>query len=637
MELVEIYTKFKDMEFHSTPGVFVGINSDTALASIFVDQKFISTLNNDLIREAQKVVGDFKKKFVSKIVRFSCSKVQWDALSEILLKKDNVVLDPDDYDVRELEIIEFSDNYSDVPKGFLICKNLKGAIIFHEPHAINDETKEYFNELYKYLSTTYKSVDVQPVENDITVIFQEKITNRLVDADSASNSAAQRKLVEILTTAVQLNVSDIHIYLLNNGKSYYQYRIYKRLQKPIRIGSELLENVLRSAWRAEGSKVDALYSVTSSQERTLQLSIKQKNKENGIYKFRFQSSPVEGGLKTVMRVINTDNSNLGNLSFLDFGYEDYQEHQIRMALNVPDGLILVCGSTNSGKSTAISKMLIELVKLRPYWGIDSVEDPVENNLEGVAQHPVSLANVDNKNLNEKEARNEAFIRALMDLMRQDPDAINVGEIRDKISAETCRDFVNTGHKLFTTIHAKRIMGSYGRLAEIGMSHNDLCRNGFLTAVIYQSLIPTTCDHCSTKISESKTINKGKLQVLRKLLPDLNNVRIHNETGCSMCRDGIKGLTVCAEILEPDSTFNQYIRNNDFKSAENYWLNESEIDNEEFDYKGRSLEDAIIYKVYKGIICPLIAEAYLLPLEYLSRTYSSNVLFPKNKLKSISNE
>ena len=640
MDLVEIYRTYKEHEFHYTPGVFVGATPDEDDGHIiFIDKKFISTLSDSLKRDARSLALKYKSLKKNNIIGVCFSVVKWQSLDSLLLEvHDVIVSDPESYDVRELSLLKLPELFLPVPVGFLICLDIKGAIIFHEPSSKNEETTPYFDDLYSYLSREYSFVEVQAVDFHVTDVFKEKILSRSIELENEAESPAQLKLMEILTHAVNSKVSDIHMYLLTGGRSYYQYRIYKRLQNPIAIGSEMMESVLRSAWRAEGSLVDSLFSVNKSQERTLQLRISQKDGVVGVYKFRFQTSPVEGGLKTVMRVINTDNSGLSDLSFSDFGYEDYQEHQIRMALNAHDGLVLVCGSTNSGKSTAISKMLLELVKLRPYWAIDSVEDPVENELKGIAQHPVSLSNVDNTNLNEKEARSEAFLRALMDLMRQDPDAINVGEIRDSISAETCRDLVNTGHKLFSTIHAKRIMGSFGRLAEIGMSNDDLCRKGFLTAVIYQSLIPTVCEYCALPASVLKEKSPEKHRALLEFFPSLVNIRVHNSEGCSHCRLGIKGLTVCAEILEPDGKFLQFIRDNNFQKAEEYWLEFLSFDNAEFDYLGRSLEDAIMYKVYCGVICPLVAEDYLLPLEYLGRNYSSKTLFPtNNELKRISNE
>lgn len=636
MDLVQIYTKYKGKGFDFTPGVFVGNDLDESSPIIFIDKKFISGLPAELVNKAKSKVEFYLGKEGSELEAIVATKVQWESLERLLSDACTTVLDPDDYDVREHELIELPKKLLPLPDGFLVCRNLKGFIVFHEPSAISLENQEYFEGLYKYLSAENNVVEIQPVEEDVAVILQEKIINRSSDSDIDGMSNAQKKLMDILTGAVNSKASDIHFYLENDGKSRFHYRIYKRLQPPIRIGRELLENVLRSAWRINGSKVTEQFSENKSQDRTLELNIELKDKSVGGYKFRYQSSPLDSGLKVVMRVISTDDSKLGGMSFREFGYEDFQEHQIRMALSAHDGLLLVCGSTNSGKSTAISKMLIELKGIRPYWAIDSVEDPVENNLDGVAQHPVSLANVDNTNLNEKEAREEAFLRALMDLMRQDPDAINMGEIRDSTSAEICRDFVNTGHKLFSTIHAKRIMGSYGRLAKVGLSYDDLCRKEFLTAIIYQALIPTTCSKCSFESSNLADANKDKYLALSKFLPDLSEVRIHNPKGCSECRGGIKGLTVCAEILEPDAVFNQHIRDNDFAAAEKYWLKESELDNNDFEFKGRSLEDAIMFKVFKGIICPLVAEEFLKPLEYLDREYSTEVLFPKTKLKGVSN-
>lgn len=242
---------------------------------------------------------------------------------------------------------------------------------------------------------------------------------------------------------------------------------------------------------------------------------------------RISCCPTIYGEKLVIRLLGTSENNL-DLDAL--GLENTQKILIKKILQKPNGLILVTGPTGSGKTITLYALLKILNQV--HRNILTIENPVEIKIEGINQvetHPkIGLD----------------FLNGLRSFLRQDPDIIMIGEIRDFETADIAIKAAQTGHLVLSTLHTHSAAASIKRLQNLGIASFNL--SDTLTCVISQRLVRRLCAHCK-KIQDQNLCEK---KLYPKLNKDLSKITHFSANGCEKCRLGYLGRTGIYEIFEP---------------------------------------------------------------------------------------
>lgn len=347
-----------------------------------------------------------------------------------------------------------------------------------------------------------------------------------------SEAAVVRLLKSIFEDAVQTGTSDIHI---EPDETCLRIRqridgvLHEQVMKETRIASAL---VLRLK----------LMSGLNISERRLpqdgRFNIRVKNRSVDV---RLSTMPVQWGESVVMRLLDQseDALDLGQV-----GMPTQILERFRHFIHQPHGLILVTGPTGSGKTTTLYGALAELNESTKK--IISAEDPVEYRMPRIQQVQVNTK------------IGLSFASVLRSALRQDPDVVMIGEMRDQETAEIALRSAMTGHLVFSTLHTNSAAGSAARLLDMGAE-------GFLvasalTAVLAQRLVRKICDSCA----ESYELSKPEKMWLRaKVGPKAENHDFHRGSGCPRCNGtGYKGRTGIYELLEINEEMADALRQND---------------------------------------------------------------------------
>jgi type IV pilus assembly protein PilB len=242
---------------------------------------------------------------------------------------------------------------------------------------------------------------------------------------------------------------------------------------------------------------------------------------------RVNTLPTLFGEKIVLRILDPTSATLG----IDaLGYEPHQKKLFTDALDKPQGMILVTGPTGSGKTVSLYTGLNILNT--PERNISTAEDPVEINLEGINQVPV----------NPKVGLN--FADALRSFLRQDPDVIMVGEIRDLETAEISIKAAQTGHLVLSTLHTNSAAETITRLLNMGVPAFNLATA--VTLIIAQRLARRLCSKCAEPIDELPEESLLELGFTKEML---KGATIKRAVGCESCNHGYKGRTGIYEVVQ----------------------------------------------------------------------------------------
>lgn len=239
------------------------------------------------------------------------------------------------------------------------------------------------------------------------------------------------------------------------------------------------------------------------------------------------------GEKCVLRLL-PQSQQVQSLENLGFGEHDIKK--IFQALSAPHGMILVVGPTGSGKTTTLYTLLEKVTK--PDMSSVTLEDPIENALPGITQIPIHV----NAHL--------TFVSALRSVVRQDPDVIMVGEIRDAATAELATHAALTGHLLLSTLHTNDAIMALPRLIEMGVE--PFLVASIVRAVVSQRLVRKICTKCYAErkitASEIEFLQK-KIELSESLVRKYSQTNVKYGKGCEACRKtGYAGRTVISEVL-----------------------------------------------------------------------------------------
>ena len=386
-------------------------------------------------------------------------------------------------------------------------------VVVASEEAIRDAIGRYYDE-----SATYQEIIEGFNPEDVEVAEQEAEAN-VVDLEKSSEEAPVVRLVNlILVDAIKKNASDIHIEPYE--KSFrVRYRVdgvlYEIMNPPLK-----LKNAITSRM-----KIMAQLDIA---ERRLPQDGRIKIKLGGGREMDFRVSvlPTLFGEKIVMRLL--DKSNL-QLDMTKLGFEQSQIDVFKEAIYKPYGMVLVTGPTDSGKTTTLYSALADLNKTSE--NISTAEDPVEFNLAGINQCQMH----DSIGLN--------FAAALRSFLRQDPDIIMVGEIRDFETAEIAVKAALTGHLVLSTLHTNDAPSTVSRLLNMGVE--PFLVTASVNAIVAQRLARRVCKECSepTSVDPQALIDLGMKPEQAKA------AKLMKGNGCRNCNEtGYKGRVALYEVM-----------------------------------------------------------------------------------------
>lgn len=260
---------------------------------------------------------------------------------------------------------------------------------------------------------------------------------------------------------------------------------------------------------------------------------------------RVSSLPTNLGEKIVIRILDYSRS-LEGLESLGFNEQNYEK--LKRMIAVPNGIILVTGATGSGKSTTTYSILQELNK--PETNIITVEDPIEMNIEGLNQVQVnSEIGLD-------------FATVLRSILRQDPNIILIGEIRDSETAKIAVRASITGHLVLSTIHTNNSLSTIERLLDMDVERYLL--SSALTGIISQRLAKRLCEKCR----ETKEASPYEKKIFKNVLnEDIETLYVANPKGCDNCHNGYKGRVAIQEVLEIDDNIRDALNDENLTKEE----------------------------------------------------------------------
>ncbi|KAF1012495.1 MAG: putative type II secretion system protein E [Acinetobacter bereziniae] len=369
--------------------------------------------------------------------------------------------------------------------------------------------------------TVEESFNFDDEDFDVDIIATDDHESAEVDEETAEEEAPIVKYVnKLLIDAIRMGASDLHFEPYEKS-----YRVRYRVDGVLRtITNPPLQLANRLA-----SRLKVMSQMDISEKRIPQDGrIKLKLSKTKAIDFRVNSLPTLFGEKLVLRILDPSSAMLG----IDaLGYEENQKALFMEALEKPQGMLLITGPTGSGKTVSLYTGLNILNTESS--NISTAEDPVEINLEGINQVNVNLK------------AGLTFSVALKSFLRQDPDIIMVGEIRDLETAEIAIKAAQTGHMVMSTLHTNSAPETLTRLRNMGVPSFNIATS--VNLVIAQRLARRLCNHCKAPVE----IPKKSLLELGFSEQDLNNpdLQIFQPVGCSECREGYKGRVGIYEVMK----------------------------------------------------------------------------------------
>ena len=335
-----------------------------------------------------------------------------------------------------------------------------------------------------------------------------------ISEDRIENAPIVKLATAIVENAFRQDATDIHI---EPFKDFTKVRI--------RVNGDLVELMtISSALHVSLiTRFKILSGMNIAEKRIPQDGRMSQFVDGTTLDLRVSNLPMVYGEKVVIRILATGNMSLRKIT--DLGMTDYNYERFASCLKVPQGVVLVTGPTGSGKSTTLYAALGEIAK--PNLNVITVEDPVEKKIEGVNQCQI----------NEKAGM--TFDAALRSILRQDPDIIMVGEMRDAETAEIAIRAAITGHLVLSTLHTNDAASTVYRLFDMGVEAYMVATS--LIGIVAQRLTKVLCPHCKKPRMSTQADNE--------LMEIDHSIQIYERGGCPKCNNtGYKGRTAIHEIL-----------------------------------------------------------------------------------------
>lgn len=359
-----------------------------------------------------------------------------------------------------------------------------------------------------------------------------------LDKDMATGPGAHYiKMVNvILRQAMSERVSDIHLELFD-----------ERVSLRFRIDGSLYERTSppKEAVAAIISRIKILSKLDIAEKRLPQDGSFAVKYHNRTVEFRVSVCPTVFGEKLVIRILD---KGTGTLTVDGLGFEPRQKKDFLEAAAMPHGLIFLTGPTGSGKTTTLNAVLSTIKT--PELNFMTLEDPVEYKLDGISQVQV------------KSQIGLTFAAGLRSFLRQDPDVILVGEVRDSETAEACLKAAMTGHLVLSTLHTNEAIGAIPRLTDMGIEPFLLASS--LALVAAQRLIRVLCPYCKVPYLPTQDVINQILQESGLSPKEQSTWTFFKAAGCPKCANtGYKGRKAIYEVFK----INEAMRNTIYKTKD----------------------------------------------------------------------
>lgn len=422
-------------------------------------------------------------------------------------------------------------------------------------HAIEIAIDRYYSS-----KTKFESIMTE-MEKETTSVDIDAGTGSVIISDSTEESPVVKFVNVILAEAIKRKASDIHIEPYEKNfrvRMRVDGSLYEQIQPPAGIASAI------------ASRIKVMSKLDISEKRRPQDGrLKIRTKDNKEVDFRVSILPTLFGEKVVMRIL--DKSNL-QLDLKKLGFEDDDLIKFQKALYLPNGILLITGPTGSGKTTTIYSALAELNQ--PDVNISTAEDPVEFNLEGINQVQM------NKDID------LTFAAALRSFLRQDPDIIMVGEIRDYETAEIAFKAALTGHLVVSTLHTNDAPATVNRLINMGIE--PFLVTSAVNLIVAQRLVKKICTYCKSTVhaETSALLDMGFRE------DEIGTFEVKKGEGCERCNEtGYSGRISIYEIMQFDDELKTLI----FQKADPMLLKKCAMKN-----GMKTLRRAALNKIKDGI-------------------------------------
>ncbi len=471
---------------------------------------------------------------------FVSESVMRDVLSQVLgiasVDLASVVPDKTALDLIDKEIAE---RYTIVPVSFeesghrlkIAMKDASDLTILDRVHAVVGRTVELLpmvageSEIKKAIDQFY-GYELS-VDGILREIETGEIDYKSLDANQDEYSQPLVRLVDaILADAVKRGASDIH-FEPEEGFLRLRYRVDGVLRQ--------IRSLHKDYWSAIVVRLKVMCTMNIAETRIPQDGRLSLQVQGYRVDFRVSAQPTTHGENIVLRVLDRAK---GIVPMDKLGIHEDTLNDLKMMMARPEGIILVTGPTGSGKTTTLYSLL-NYVKSEQV-NIMTLEDPVEYPMDMIRQTSVN------------EVARMDFANGIRSMMRQDPDIILVGEIRDEDTAEMAFRAAMTGHQVLSTLHTNSAIGTFPRLLDIGVLPDIMTGN--IIGVISQRLVRLLCVHCKTEKRPSDIESR-----LLDLEVETTEHKIYEPKGCSHCDNtGYKGRVAIIEALRINNELDEQI-------------------------------------------------------------------------------
>ncbi len=400
-------------------------------------------------------------------------------------------------------------------------------LVMASPSDINSYLVEFYTVSHSVLGASIDDAHAPEVINS-----QEMLELGKAGSLDANDQHVVRIVDWLLQYAFDQRASDIHLEP-RQEKGNIRFRIDGMLHTVYQLPSPVMAAVL--------SRLKILGRMDLAEKRRpLDGRLKTKSPDGNEVELRLATMPTAFGEKMVMRIFDPD---VLVKNFTDLGFNHREEAQWRQMLSQPNGIILVTGPTGSGKTTTLYSSLKHLAK--PEVNVCTIEDPIEMVVPDFNQMQVQQ-NID---LN--------FSDGVRALLRQDPDIIMVGEIRDLETAEMAIQAALTGHLVLASLHTNDAVSAVTRLLDLGVPHYMI--SATLLGVVAQRLVRTLCPHCKQPIEVDVEMWNTLSRPWKAAVPE----KIYGPVGCLECRQtGYSGRIGIYEMLLMSAKVKRLISSND---------------------------------------------------------------------------
>jgi type IV pilus assembly protein PilB len=363
----------------------------------------------------------------------------------------------------------------------------------------------------KYYSAGASSSLLNDIENQFEA-FDAGIDQE--SADRVDSAPIVKLATTIVENSFRAEATDIHI---------EPFKTFTRIR--IRVNGDLIElmSITPVVHNSLITRIKIISGMNIAEKRVPQDGRFSQVVDGTTLDVRVSNLPVVYGEKCVIRILSTGDVAVRKIT--DLGMSVYNYPRFESMLKVPQGVVLVCGPTGSGKTTTLYAALGEIAK--PDINVVTVEDPVEKNIEGINQCQINVK------------AGMTFAAALRSILRQDPDIVMIGEMRDQETAEIAIRAAITGHLVLSTLHTNDAASTITRLIDMGVAAYMVATS--LIGIVAQRLVKKVCDNCKTP----RTTTAEEMRLMNITEP----VTVFDAVGCSSCNNtGYVGRTAIHEIL-----------------------------------------------------------------------------------------